>query len=116
MYIRYNLYRTGSHSDEIFNSEMIEFIIENDDHLVRLDEIIIGILTKHIQNLDIIKRNGIAYVGRMEVVNLEITDKDNINLEKEAFEHYLHTLNIHIPVIWNKQYNYMSEQEKPVKT
>ena len=116
MYIRYNLYRTGSHADEIFNSEMIEFVIENDNHLVRLDEIIIGILTQHIQNLDIIKKYGIAYVGRLEVVNLEITDKDNVNLTKEQFEHYIHTLNIQIPVLWNKQCNSISEEEKPVKT
>lgn len=102
MYIRYNLYRTGSHSNEIFNSEMIEFVIENDDHLVRLDDILIGILTKHIQSLDIVKKFGIAYVGRMEIVNIEITDKDNVNLTKDQFEHYIHTLNINIPVIWNK--------------
>lgn len=116
MYVRYNLYRTGDHSNEVFNAEMIEFVLENDDHLVMIDDIMTGMLTQHIQDLEEIKKYGIGYVGKMEIVNIEITDKDYINLTEKQFKHYMSTINPKIPIIWNRQSNNISEEEKSVKS
>ena len=38
MYIRYKLYRADMTT--MFNAEMIEFVIENDDHLAMIDKIV----------------------------------------------------------------------------
>lgn len=103
MYIRYKLYRTGKNVDICFNTEMIEFVIENDDHLVMIDDILTSVLTKHLQSLPEVKKYGIAYVGRMEIVNIEITDKDYVNLTEEQFRHYMSTINPNLQIIWSKQ-------------
>ena len=47
MYIRYKLYRS-SVPDEVFNSEMIEVPIENDDHIVMIDKILQDVLTGYL--------------------------------------------------------------------
>lgn len=100
MNITYKLYRS-KYPDQVFNSETIKFVIENDDHLAALDEILQHMLTQHIQDLPEIKKYGIAYVHRMCIEELEITKEDNVNLSKEAFEHYISTLGINIPVKWS---------------
>lgn len=114
MYIRYKLYRADM--KRVFNAEMIEFIIENDDHLALIDKILQDLLTQHIQNLPEIKKYGIAYVGKMEIVNIEITDKDNVNLTEEAFRHYMSTILPYLPIIWNVQSNNIDEDKKSFKT
>lgn len=114
MYIRYKLYRADMKT--AFNAEMIEFIIENDDHLAMIDKILQDLLTQHIQNLSEIKKYGIAYVGKMEIVNIEITDKDNVNLTEEAFRHYMSTILPYLPIIWNVQSNNIDEDKKSFKT
>lgn len=101
MLIRYKLYRS-KHSDEVFNAEMIKFNIENDDHLVDIDNILQYLLTTHIQQLPEVKKYGTAYIGRMEIVNIEITDEDNLNLTEEAFRHYMSTIMPHLEIIWSK--------------
>lgn len=113
MYIRYKLYRTDMKT--VFNAEMIEFVIENDDHLVMIDKILQDLLTQHIHNLPEIKKYGIAYVGKMELVNIEITDKDNINLTEEAFRHYISTIMPYLQIIWSQESNNINEEEKSVK-
>ena len=114
MYIRYNLYRADLKT--IFNSEMIEFVIENDDHLAMIDKILQDLLTQHIQNLEEVKKFGIAYVGKMEIVNIEITDKDNINLTEEAFRHYISTIMPYLSIVWSQTIKDIDEEENSVKT
>lgn len=115
MLIRYKLYKS-SEPEKVFNAEMIEFVIEKDDHLIQIDDIMAGVLTRHLQELLEVKKYGIAYVGRMEIVNIEITDKDKIDLTEEAFRHYMSTINNHIPIIWNKSIKAIENTKKSVKT
>lgn len=101
MYIRYELYRS-SKPDEIFNQEAIEVVIENDDHLVMIDKVINDVLVQHIQNLPEVKKYGTAYIGRMKIVNIEITDKDKIDLTEEAFRHFMSTIMPYLEIIWSQ--------------
>lgn len=114
MYIRYKLYRADL--ETVFNSEMIEFVIENDDHLAMIDKILQDLLTHHIQNLEEVKKFGIAYVGKMELVNIEITDKDNVNLTEEAFRHYISTIMPHLSIVWSQTIKDIDEEENSVKS
>ena len=114
MLIRYKLFR-ASKPDEVFNAEMIKVNIENDDHLVAIDDILTGILAQHIQQLPEVKKYGIGYVGRMEIVNLEVTDEDNIDLTEEQFRVYMQSVNPLLSIIWNKTTNNTEPKEKPVK-
>lgn len=101
MYIRYKLYRS-SKPDEMFNAEMIQVNIENDDHLARIDEVIQGVLTQHLEQLPEVKHFGIGYVGKMDLVNIEITDDDNVNLTEEAFRHYMSTIMPNLEIVWSQ--------------
>ena len=113
MYIRYKLYRADMTT--MFNAEMIEFVIENDDHLAMIDKILQDLLTQHIQSLEEVKKYGIAYVGKMEIVNIEITDKDNINLTEEAFRHYMSTIMPYLQIIWSQQVSNIDEEKTEFK-
>ncbi len=101
MIVRYKLYR-ASKPEEVFNNEAIKINLENDDHLIAIDDILAGILAQHIQNLPEVKKFGIAYVGRMEIVNIEITDEDNVNLNETEFRSYITQIMPYLTVIWNK--------------
>lgn len=111
MIVRYELYR-ASKPDEIFNAEAVEFVIENDDHLVMIDDILTQMLSKHIQELPEVKRYGIAYVDRMKIVNIEITDKDVVNLTEESFRHFISTINPNLTIIWSKTTNDIPDDKK----
>ena len=102
MYIRYKLYRS-SKPEEIFNQEMIEVPIENDDHLVMIDKVIQDVLTRHISELPETLKYGTGYIGKMDIVNIEITDKDNINLTEDAFRHYMSTIMPKLEIIWSQK-------------
>lgn len=115
MYIRYKLYRS-SVPDEVFNSEMIEVPIENDDHIVMIDKILQDVLTQHISNLPEVQKYGTGYIGRMEIVNIEINDNDNLNLTEEAFRHYMSTILPHLEIIWSQTDTNMNNEEKAVKS
>ena len=96
MYIRYKLYRS-SVPDEVFNSEMIEVPIENDDHIVMIDKILQDVLTQHISDLPEVKKYG-------------------LNLTEEAFRHYMSTILPHLEIIWSQPTNDIGNEEKAVKT
>lgn len=115
MLVRYRLYRS-KYPDVVFNSETIKFVIENDDHLVALDDILTRILSYHIQNLPEIKKFGIAYVQRMEIEFMEITDEDNVNLDEQSFRHYMSTINPNLRIVWSKTTNNTNKQQKSVTT
>lgn len=111
MLIRYRLYRS-KFPDQIFNAEMIQVDIKNDDHLVAIDDIITGVLSNHIKNLPDVKKYGIAYVDRMEIENIEITDDDVLDLSESAFRQYMSTITPNITIIWNKTTNNIDNAEK----
>lgn len=114
MYIRYKLYRS-SVPDQIFNSEMIEVPLENDDHIVMIDKVLQDVLTRHISELPEVQKFGTAYIGKMEIVNIEINDKDNLNLTEEAFRHYMSTIMPKLEIIWNQTSNNIDEEENSFK-
>ena len=51
----------------------------------------------------------------MEIVNLEVTDEDNIDLTEEQFRVYMQNVNPLLSIIWNKTTNNTEPKEKPVK-
>lgn len=111
MYIRYKLYRS-KYPDQVFNQEMIQFNLENDNHLIKIDDIMNQVLAYHIQNLPQVIKYGTAYIGRMEIVNIEITDNDTIDLSEEEFRHYMHTIMPYLQIIWNKTCNNIEDGKK----
>ena len=114
MLVKYKLYR-ASKPEEVFNAEMIKINLENDDHLIAIDDILAGVLAQHIQNLPEVKKYGIAYVGRMEIVNIEITDEDTIDLDETKFRSYMTQIMPYLTVIWNKTTNNIDESKNIVK-
>lgn len=114
MLVKYKLYR-ASKPEEVFNAEMIKINLENDDHLIAIDDILAGVLAQHIQNLPEVKKYGIAYVDRMEIVNIEITDEDTIDLDETKFRSYMTQIMPYLTVIWNKTTNNIDESKNIVK-
>lgn len=118
MLVRYKLYR-ASKPEEAFNAEMIKINLENDDHLIAIDDILAGVLAgvlaQHIQNLSEVKKYGIAYVGRMEIVNIEITDEGTIDLDETKFRAYMTQIMPYLTVVWNKTTNNIDESKNIVK-
>lgn len=110
MYISYDLYRSKN-PQEIFNQEKVEFVIENDDHLVAIDDILNHILATHISNLPEVKKYGTAYIGRMQLVELEVTDKDILHLDEQQFRHFMATIMPNLPIKWSKTTNDMDESK-----
>jgi len=117
MYITYELYRS-SKPDEMFNAEKVEIPIENDDQLVAIDDIINKVLAVHIQNLPEIKKFGIAYVGTMKIIEIEMTDNDNLNMTEDQFRHFMSTINLflNIPIIWSITNKDIEKEKEPDKT
>lgn len=88
MYIKYELNRAKN--GEVFNREMIEWVLETDRDLVELDDRLNYLLAQHISNLEEVKKYGTGYIGSMKIVGLVITDKDYVGgLNEEAFKGYL---------------------------
>lgn len=104
MYIKYELYRAKN--GELFNAEMIEWVLEKDEDIVELPERITYLLSQHIQNLPEIQKYGIAYVGRMKLAGIEINDNDYTSeLDKEHFTAYIRNLDTMngVDIVWNKK-------------
>lgn len=98
MFIHFKLYR--SKNNEVFDEGKVEFNIENDDQLVAIDDIMTRIMSDYINNTNEVKKYGIAYVDRLEITLLEITEKDNLQLDEEQFKHYMSTINPNIKIKW----------------
>lgn len=104
MYIDFELYRAKN--DEKFDSEAIEWVLEKPEDLIEIDRRIRDVLTQHISNLDVVKKYGIAYIGRMKIVAIEINDNDNVeDLDEEHFRAYMANPEVmpHLNIIWNKK-------------
>ena len=100
MFIHYKLYR--SKTKELFDEGKVQFNIENDDHLIAIDDIMTNVMSDYINNMEQVKKFGIAYIEKMEIPYIEITDEDNLGLSKDEFHHYMGTINPKIQIIWNK--------------
>lgn len=101
MYIKFELYRAKN--GELFDQEMIEWPLVNDKDLIELDDRLKWLLTQHIQSLPIIKKYGIAYVGEMKIVGIEINDNDDLGgLDEEQFRKYILEIMPYMDVKWNK--------------
>jgi hypothetical protein len=89
----------------MFNAEMIKWNLETDKDLIEIDRRLGEVLTQHIQTLPEIQKFGTGYMGRMKIVNIEITNEDDLGgLDEVGFKTYLTNpeVNVNIPVIWNK--------------
>ena len=64
MYIKYELYRAKN--QELFNAEMIEWVLETDKDLIEIDKRMRDVLMQHIQNLPEVKKFGTAYIRSYE--------------------------------------------------
>ena len=103
MYIKYELYRVKDQG--LFNAEMIEWVLETDKDLIEIDRRIRDVLTQHISNLPEIKKYGIAYVGSMKIVGIEINENDNLGgLGEAEFRAYMSSPEVmpYLDIVWNK--------------
>ncbi len=101
MFIHYKLYR--SKTKEVYDEGKVQFNIENDDHLIAIDDIMTSVMTNYINSTEEVKKYGIAYIEKMEVPYIEITDEDKLGLSKEEFHHYMSTINPNMQIIWNRK-------------
>lgn len=115
MYIKYELYRAKN--QELFNSEMIEYVLKTDKDLIEIDRRIIEVLTYHISTLPQIKKYGTAYLGRTKIVGIEINDNDDLGgITEQQFRDYMHSDTIDIRVMgidikWNKKDDIKTEEK-----
>lgn len=117
MYIKYELYR--SKTGEMFNTEKIEWVIQDNRDLVDIDNRINQVLATHISQLPEVKKYGTAYIGRMKLVSIEINDNDELGgLDEQGFRSYMANSEV-MPLLtieWNKTTNNTTKKKKSVKT
>lgn len=103
MYIKYELYRAKN--QELFNAEMIEWVLEKDEDIIELPERMTYLLTQHIQSLPEVQKYGTGYIGRMKLAGIEINDNDYTSeLDEERFREYIKGLDTMngVDIVWNK--------------
>lgn len=104
MYIKFNLYRS-KFPDEPFKSEMIQWDLKNDRDLIEIDRRMRDVLATHIQSLPEVKKYGIAYIDRMQIVEIEILDSDDLGgLDEEQFRAYMQNEEVmpYLQIKWSK--------------
>ena len=114
MYIKYELYRAKN--QEMFNAEMIEWVLIEDKDLIEIDKRMRDVLAQHIQQLPEIKKFGTAYIGRMKIAGIEINDNDDLGgLNEEEFRKYMANPEVmpYLDIVWNKG---KKEEEQPKLT
>ena len=103
MYIKYELYRAKN--QELFNAEMIEWILNEDKDLIEIDRTMRDVLAQHISNLPEVQKYGTAYIGRMNIAGIEINDNDYLGgLTEEEFRKYMANPEVmpYLDIKWNK--------------
>ena len=91
MLVKYKLYR-ASKPEEVFNAEMIKINLENDDHLIAIDDILAGVLAQHIQNLPEVKKYGIAQ-ELIKGLTIQLSGKLDVSFTENGIR-----LNITFPI------------------
>lgn len=101
MYITYSIYR--SKNNDFIDRRKISLPIGDFRQLLNLDGIIISVLKRDIESLDIIKKFGTAYVGETRCEEIEIVDEDNTDeMNEEQFREYFKEIS-NVPLIWSKK-------------
>ena len=103
MYIKYELYRAKN--QELFNAEMIEWVLQEDKDLIEIDRRMRDVLAQHISDLPEVQKYGIAYIGRMKIAGIEINNNDYLGgLTEEEFRKYMANPEVmpYLDIKWNK--------------
>ena len=103
MYIKYELYRAKN--QELFNAEMIEWVLTEDKDLIEIDKRTRDVLAQHISNLPEVQKYGTAYICRMNIAGNEINDNDYLGgLTEEEFRKYMANPEVmpYLDIKWNK--------------
>lgn len=101
MFIHFKLYRSKV-KDEIFDVGKLQYNINNTDELLFIDDIISKITSEYITDHELIKKNGLAYMDRMEITLIEITDEDVIEISETECMRFLQTELPKFKFVWNK--------------
>lgn len=102
MFVHFKLYRS-SKKDEVFDEGKIQFNITNDDYLIAFDDILQNIMTNYINDTEQVKKYGIAYVDRLEIQFIEITNDDIIDLGETEFKNYMKSVVPNLEIVWNRK-------------
>lgn len=97
-----NFELTRSKTGAVFTRQAVQFNVETDYQLSNIDTIITQILTDYIKGLQEVKKFGIAYIGEMKLVSLEVTDDDKVGFDEISFREYMRRRMPKLAIIWHK--------------
>lgn len=97
-----NFELTRSKTGAVFTRQAVQFNIETDYQLSNIDTIITQILTDYIKGLQEVKKFGIAYIGEMKLVSLEVTDEDKVGFDEISFREYMRRRMPKLAIVWHK--------------
>lgn len=97
-----NFELTRSKTGAVFTRQAVQFNVETDYQLSNIDTIISQILTDYIKGLQEVKKFGIAYIGEMKLVSLEVTDDDKVGFDEISFREYMRRRMPKLAIVWHK--------------
>ena len=97
-----NFELTRSKTGSVFTRQAVQFNVETDYQLSNIDTIITQILTDYIKGLQEVKKFGIAYIGEMKLVSLEVTDDDKVGFDEISFREYMRRRMPKLAIVWHK--------------
>lgn len=97
-----NFELTRSKTGAVFTRQAVQFNVETDYQLSNIDTIITQILTDYIKGLQEVKKFGIAYIGEMKLVSLEVTDDDKVGFDEISFREYIRRRMPKLAIVWHK--------------
>lgn len=97
-----NFELTRSKTGAVFTRQAVQFNVETDYQLSNIDTIITQILTDYIKGLQEVKKFGIAYIGEMKLVSLEVTDDDKVGFDEISFREYMRRIMPKLAIVWHK--------------
>ena len=97
-----NFELTRSKTGVVFTRQAVQFNIETDYQLANIDTIIKQVLSDYIKNIQEVKKFGIAYIGEMNLVSLEVTDNDKVGFDEISFREYIRRIMPKLAIIWHK--------------
>lgn len=97
-----NFELTRSKTGAVFTRQAVQFNVETDYQLSNIDTIITQILTDYIKGLQEVKKFGIAYIGEMRLISLEVTDEDKVGFDEISFREYMRRIMPKLAIVWHK--------------
>lgn len=97
-----NFELTRSKTGVVFTRQAVQFNVETDYQLSNIDTIITQILTDYIKGLQEVKKFGIAYIGEMKLISLEVTDEDKVGFDEISFREYMRRRMPKLAIVWHK--------------